>query len=43
MPIAGAISWTAIGIAGAILPLAGAVWALFIGIQTVRRLRVELN
>lgn len=31
MPIAGAISWTAIGIAGAVLPLVGAVWALFIG------------
>lgn len=31
MPIAGAIMWTAIGIAGAVLPLVGAVWALFIG------------
>lgn len=31
MPIAGAISWTGIGIAGAILPLRGAVWALYIG------------
>ena len=31
MPIAGAIAWTAIGIAGAILPLHLAVWAIWIG------------
>ncbi|MCU0627405.1 MAG: hypothetical protein MUF21_13110 [Gemmatimonadaceae bacterium] len=31
MPIAGAIAWTAIGIAGALLPLRGAVLAVFIG------------
>lgn len=31
MPIAGAIAWTAIGIAGAVLPLLYAVWAVFIG------------
>lgn len=31
MPIAGAMAWTAIGIAGALLPLVYAVWALFIG------------
>lgn len=31
MPIAGAIMWTAIGIAGAVLPVGLAMWALFIG------------
>ena len=31
MPIAGTIAWTAIGIAGAVLPLGAAAWALFIG------------
>ena len=31
MPVAGAIAWTAIGIAGAILPVHLAAWALFIG------------
>lgn len=31
MPIAGAIAWTGIGIAGAFLPIGLAVWALFIG------------
>lgn len=31
VPIAGAIAWAAIGVAGAILPLVGAVLALFIG------------
>jgi hypothetical protein len=31
MPIAGTIAWTAIGIAGAILPVDLAAWALFIG------------
>lgn len=31
MPIAGTIAWTAIGIAGATLPLWYAVWAIFIG------------
>lgn len=31
MPIAGAIAWALIGIAGALLPLFYAVWALFIG------------
>jgi len=31
MPIAGAIAWTAIGVAGAILPTGLAAWALFIG------------
>lgn len=31
MPIAGAIAWAGIGIAGAFLPLGWAVWALFIG------------
>lgn len=31
MPIAGAIAWTAIGIAGAVLPLRPAVFAVFIG------------
>jgi ethanolamine transporter EutH len=31
MPIAGTIAWTAIGIAGALLPLGAAAWALFIG------------
>lgn len=31
MPIAGAIAWTAIGIAGALLPLGAAAWALFVG------------
>jgi hypothetical protein len=31
MPIAGMIAWTAIGIAGVVLPAALAAWALFIG------------
>lgn len=31
MPIAGAIAWTGIGIAGYLLPLGLAVWAVFIG------------
>jgi hypothetical protein len=31
MPIAGAIAWTGIGIAGALLPITLAVWALFLG------------
>lgn len=31
MPIAGAIAWTGIGIAGAFLPLRLAVWAVFLG------------
>jgi hypothetical protein len=31
MPIAGAIAWTAIGIAGWLLPTHLAAWALFIG------------
>ena len=31
MPIAGTIAWTGIGIAGAILPVHLAAWALFIG------------
>ena len=31
MPIAGMIAWAAIGIAGAILPIQRAAWALFIG------------
>jgi hypothetical protein len=31
MPIAGVIAWTAIGIAGALLPISLAAWALFIG------------
>ena len=31
MPIAGAVVWTLIGIAGAFLPLFYAVWAVFIG------------
>ena len=31
MPIAGAVAWTAIGIAGAFLPVGLAVWAVFVG------------
>jgi hypothetical protein len=31
MPIAGTIAWTAIGVAGATLPLEWAAWAVFIG------------
>lgn len=31
MPIAGTIAWTGIGMAGALLPLEAAAWALFIG------------
>lgn len=31
MPLAGALAWTAIGIAGAFLPTPKAAWALFIG------------
>jgi hypothetical protein len=35
MPVAGAIAWTAIGIAGAFLPTPMAAWALFIGTGTI--------
>lgn len=35
MPIAGAIAWFAIGVAGAFLPVAMAAWALFIGTGTI--------
>ena len=35
MPIAGAIAWTAIGIAGWLLPTSTAAWALFIGTGTI--------
>lgn len=31
MPIAGALAWTAIGVAGALLPVGLAAWAVFIG------------
>ncbi|MGB3619051.1 MAG: hypothetical protein WBA12_13100 [Catalinimonas sp.] len=31
MPIAGALVWVGIGIAGAVLPLAGKVWAIWLG------------
>jgi hypothetical protein len=31
MPIAGTIAWIGIGIAGAVLPLQGAMWAIYIG------------
>ncbi len=31
MPIAGALVWSAIGVAGAALPTIGAVWSIFIG------------
>ena len=31
MPIAGALVWSAIAVAGATLPLAGAVWSVYIG------------
>jgi hypothetical protein len=31
MPIAGTVAWAAIGIAGALLPVGAAAWALFIG------------
>lgn len=35
MPIAGSIAWTAIGIAGWLLPANVAAWALFIGTGTI--------
>jgi hypothetical protein len=35
MPIAGTIAWTIIGIAGAVLPLEGAAWAIFIGTGSI--------
>ena len=35
MPIAGAIAWTAIGIAGVLLPVDAAAWALFIGTGSI--------
>lgn len=35
MPIAGAIAWTGIGVAGAVLPTNLAAWALFIGTGTI--------
>ena len=35
MPLAGAVAWTLVGIAGALLPPIGAVWALFIGTGSI--------
>ncbi len=35
MPIAGTIAWTVIGVAGALLPLATAVWVLFIATGSI--------
>lgn len=35
MPIAGAIAWTGIGIAGALLPLEMAAWAIFLGTGSI--------
>lgn len=35
MPIAGLVAWTLIGIAGALLPLGLAAWAVFIGTGTI--------
>lgn len=35
MPIAGAIAWTGIGVAGLLLPTPFAAWALFIGTGTI--------
>jgi len=43
MPIAGAIAWTAIGIAGALLPLTFAVWAVFIGTGMIFYLGVGIS
>jgi hypothetical protein len=43
MPIAGAIAWTAIGIAGATLPLGLAVWAVFIGTGMIFYLAVGIS
>jgi hypothetical protein len=40
MPIAGAVAWTAIGIAGLLLPVNLAAWALFIGTGTIFSLGV---
>lgn len=35
MPIAGTLAWAAIGVAGALLPLNAAVWAVFIGTGSI--------
>ena len=35
MPIAGTIAWAAIGVAGALLPLNAAAWAVFIGTGSI--------
>ena len=43
MPLAGALAWTAAGIAGAVLPLAGAVWALFITTGAIAYLGIGLS
>ena len=43
MPIAGAIAWAAIGIAGALLPLNAAAWALFIGTGMIFSLGVVVS
>lgn len=40
MPIAGTIAWTAIGIAGAVLPTGLAAWALFLGTGSIYGLGV---
>ena len=43
MPLAGALAWTVVGIAGAVLPLAAAVWVLFIATGAIAYLGIGLS
>ena len=43
MPLAGALAWTAVGVAGAVLPLAAAVWVLFIATGAIAYLGIGLS
>jgi hypothetical protein len=42
LPIAGTIAWALIGVAGAVLPLRQAVWALFIGTGSIFYLGIAI-
>lgn len=43
MPLAGALAWTVVGIGGATLPVAGAVWVLFIATGAIAYLGIGLS
>ncbi len=43
MPLAGALAWTVVAIAGAVLPLAAAIWVLFIATGAIAYLGIGLS